>query len=69
MKKISDTTKDLKYALVMGCLGGSVVEHLPLAQDMILESWDRVLHRAPCMEPGSPSACISLPLSLCVSHE
>ena len=24
----------------LGCLGGSVVECLPWAQDMILESWD-----------------------------
>ena len=27
------------------------------------------LHRAPCMEPASPSACVSASLSLCVSHE
>ena len=27
-----------------GCLGGSVVEHLPSAQGMIPESWDQVLH-------------------------
>ena len=38
---------------------------LPPAQGMILESRDRVPHRAPCMEPASPST--SLPL--CVSHE
>ncbi|CAD7687677.1 unnamed protein product [Nyctereutes procyonoides] len=24
---------------------------------MILETWDRVPRRAPCMEPASPSAC------------
>ena len=24
---------------------------------------------APCLEPASPSACVSEPLSLCVSHE
>ena len=50
-----------------GSLGGSVVEHLPLAQGMILDSWDGVPHRAPCMEPASPSACVSA--SLCVSHK
>ena len=50
-----------------GYLGGSAVEHLPLTQGMILKSLDRVPRRAPCMEPASPSACISA--SLCVSHE
>ena len=47
-------------------LGGSVVEHLPLAQVMILGSWDRVLLWAPCR-----GTCFSLCLSLllCVSHE
>ena len=49
-----------------GHLGGSVVECLPLAQGMILESQDRVPHQAPCMGPASPS--VSLLLSLCVSH-
>ena len=49
-----------------GSLGGSVVERLPSAQGVILGSWDRVLHQAPCEEPTSPSA-MSLPL--CVSHE
>ena len=40
-----------------GRLGGLVVEHLPSAQDVILESQDQVPHRVPCMEPASPSAC------------
>ena len=35
-------------AAVLGHLGGSVVECLPLAQFVIPGSWDRVLHRAPC---------------------
>ena len=35
------------------------------AQGMTLESRDRVPPRAPCMEPASPSACVSS--SLCVS--
>ena len=42
-----------------GHLGGSVVEHLLLAQVMILESWDPVLHRAHCRESASPSAYVS----------
>ena len=50
-----------------GHLNGSVAERLPLAQVVILGSWDRVSHRAPCREPTSPSACVSV--SLCVSHE
>ena len=41
----------------------------PSAQDVILESQDRVPRRVPCMGPASPSACVSLPLSLCISHE
>ena len=48
----------------MGRLGGSVVKRLPSAQGMILESWDQVLHQAPCMELVSPSACVSASLSL-----
>ena len=54
----------------------------PSAQGMILESRDRVPRQAPCMEPASrdrvprrapciepasPSACLSLSLSLCRS--
>ena len=50
---------------IQGHLDGSMVEHLPLAQIMILGSWDRVLQQAPCRKPSSPSACISA--SLCVS--
>ena len=44
---------------ILGHLGGSAVECLPLAQ----EARDRVPRRAPCMEPASPSACVSLSLS------
>ena len=50
-----------------GALGGSVVQHLPLPQVVILEYWDRVLHQAPCRKPASSSPCVST--SLCVSHE
>ena len=51
----------------LGHLGGSVVGHLPLAQGMIPESWDRVPHQASCMKPASLSDCVSA--YLCVSHE
>ena len=47
-----------KKELGQGHLGGSVVEHLPLAQVMIPGFWDQVPDRAPCMEPASPSACL-----------
>ena len=48
-----------------GRLGVSVIEQLPSAQVVILGSWDQVPHQALCMEPVSPSACVSA--SLCVS--
>ena len=43
----------------MGHLGGSVVEHLPSAQVVILVAWDQVLHWVPSGEPASPSAYVS----------
>ena len=56
-----------------GHLGGSAVEHPPLAQVVILGSWDGVPHQAPPRTPASPSAYVSaslcLSLSLSVSHE
>uniref|UniRef100_A0A8C0KJQ0 Maestro heat like repeat family member 8 n=1 Tax=Canis lupus dingo TaxID=286419 RepID=A0A8C0KJQ0_CANLU len=58
----------LKWFL-RGRLGGSVVEHLPSAQDVILESWDPVPHRAPCMDGACFSLCLCLCASLGVSHE
>ena len=56
---------------IRGSLGGAVVWRLPLARGVILETRDRVPHRAPCMEPASPSTSVSasLSLSLCVSHK
>ena len=51
----------------LGCLHGSAVEHLPLAQGVIPESWDQVPHQAPCMGPATPSACVSACLSLSLS--
>ena len=53
--------KNLKLA---GRRGGSVVEHLPLAQVMILRSWDLVPHRDPLGEPAYPSADVSVSVSL-----
>ena len=44
------------------CLGGSAVECLPLAQAMIPSFRDRVLRRAPCKEPASPSAYVFVSL-------
>ena len=40
---------------------------LPLAEGVILETQDRVPCWASSIEPVSPSACVSLPLSLSVS--
>ena len=34
-----------------------------------LGSWDRVPHRAPYMDPASPSAYVSASLPLCVFNE
>ena len=50
---------------VEGHLGGSVVEHLPLAQVVIPECWDQVRHETPRKEPAFPSTYVSA--SLCVS--
>ena len=57
-----DQRVTVQRGLQRGRLGGSVVERLPSAQDMIPESRDRVLHRAPRGEPASPSACVSASL-------
>ena len=47
------------------------VKRLPLAQGVILETWDGVPRQAPCREHASPSACVSasLSLSVCVSQK
>ena len=64
MHSVVTTVKD---TALQGHLGGSVVERLPLAQGMILGSQDRVLHPGLCMEPASPSACVSASPSLYLS--
>ena len=53
----------------VGHLGGSVVEHLPLAQVMIPGSWDGVAHRAPHREPASLSAYVSVSLSVSLMNK
>ena len=57
----------LKNIWEMESLGGAAVWRLPLAQGAILETRDRIPRQAPCMEPASPSACVSAPLSLSLS--
>ena len=39
-----------------------MVEHLPWAHGVVPESRDRVPHQAPCGEPASLSACVSVSL-------
>ena len=65
-KHYGDFSKLLNMQLA-GSLHGSVVKRLPSLQGMNLGSWDWVLQPAPCGEPASPSAYVSV--SLCVSHE
>ena len=55
-----------KTSKVVGYLGGSVIEHLPSAQGMILGLWDRVPHWAPTGSLPLPLP-MSLLLSLCLS--
>ena len=64
--KFFEGTKNKLFKFFPGHLGGSGVKRLPLAQGMILESQDQVPHWAPCMEPASPSTCVSASLSLCL---
>ena len=53
----------------VGHLTASVAECLPLAQVLIPGSRDQVPHWAPCMEPASPSACVSASLSLSLTNK
>ena len=63
----SRATKELKLSVKahrdLGCLGCSVVGCMLSTQGVILGSWDRDLHQAPCREPASPSASVSASLS------
>ena len=63
----SHIKRDEEYSR-SGLLGGSVVKCLPLAQGVIPEFQDQVLHGALCRESASPLP-VSLPDSLCISHE
>ena len=49
---------------MLGHLGGSMVEHLPLAQIMILGSWGPLQK-----DPTSPSAYVSASLSMCLMNK
>ena len=47
-----------------------MVECLPLAQVVIPEFWDQVLHQGtPCREPAPPSAYVSASLSLSLMNK
>ena len=62
-------TINLSKKYFRGHLGRSVVEHLPLAQGVILVSQDLVLHWSPLREPASPSACVSVFLSVSLMNK
>ena len=49
---------------LVGLLGASAIEPLPSAQVVIPQSRNRVPHWAPCMEPATPSACVSASVSM-----
>ena len=59
----------LKKSLILGHLDGSVIERLPLAQVVILGSWDQVPHQAPRREPASLSAYVSAFLSVSLMNK
>ena len=68
--KAEETTAERrKETHFLGRLGGSAVERLPSAQGVILESRDRVSHPAPGMEPASPSAYVSVFLSVALMNK
>ena len=55
--------KDAKMG-IPGWLSGLMPAFSP---GHVLESWDQVPHQAPCMEPASLSAYVSVSLSPCLS--
>ena len=64
-RKGTKQDKHLKQSFLR-CLGGSVVEHLPSAQDVILESG---IESHLGLQGACFSFCLCLCLSLCVSHK
>ena len=54
-------------ANLLGCLGGSVVEHLSSAQGVIPGPGDQVPHQAPSKEAASPSTYVSASVCVCLS--
>ena len=62
----SDIPSKMKYK--GESLGGSAVQYLPLAQGMILESWDESHVRLPAWSLLL-SLPVSLPLSLCLMNK
>ena len=57
-----------KESKFLGCLGGSVVGHLPSAQGVVLGSWDHIPHQAPHEELLLPLP-MSLPLSVSLMNK
>ena len=53
--------------MLQGHLGGSVVEHLSLAQGMILGSWDGVPHQAPRIKLPAGKLLLQRKNSACAS--
>ena len=62
-EKVGGKKKEKKKKRWEGSLGGSAVWRLPLAQGAILETQDRIPHRA----PGAWSLLLPLPVSLPLS--
>ena len=56
-------------ALKLGHLGGSAVERVPSAQDVIPEFQDRVPHRAPAWSLLLLPLPMSLPLSVSLTNK
>ena len=63
MKRVYLELQFSKEYKVLGSLGGAAVWRLPLAQGAILETRDRIPHRA----PGAWSLLLPLPVSLPLS--
>ena len=53
----------IQDTLALGSLGGAAVWRLPLAQGVILETWDQIPRRA----PGAWSLLLPLPVSASLS--